>query len=123
MEMKHPEHGSPEQRTESNTDLPPDLAALEASLASARPQSDAALRERTKAHAMLEVCRQVAPESPDLIETILNAGEQRVTLSLRQYVRMERFRAGAIGVVLGLILGAILNVFGMVFLFMLLKIL
>ena len=107
--------------TETSTELPPELAALEASLASARPAADVAASERTKAHAMLEICRQAAPESTDLIETILSAGEQRITVSLRQYIRMERFRAGTVGVVIGLMIGALLNVFGMVFMLMLLK--
>ena len=111
------------KKTEVIIELPPELAALEASLASAHPQSDGTIKERTKAHAMLELCRQATPESPNLIETILGAGEERITLSLREYVRMERFRAGTVGVVIGLIFGAILNVFGMIFLFMLLKIL
>lgn len=104
------------------TELTPELAAFEASLAAAKPQTDSAVLEKTKALGLMEICRQAAPQA-NLIETILDAGEQRITLSLRQYVRAERFRAGLVGVVLGLIFGAILNVFGMAFLFMLLKIL
>lgn len=118
------------KKTESNsiesiggaTELSPQLAAFEATLASAKPLPDESLKERAKAHALLEICRQAAPQV-NLVETILDAGEERITSSLRQYVRAERFRSGLLGLVLGLIFGAILNIFGMAFLFMLLKIL
>ncbi len=113
----------PVGRESESLELPPELSAWEATLAAAKPTSDSAARERTKAHALLETCRRAAPEKADLIEAILEAGEQRMSRSLRQYVRSERFRAGTVGVVIGLLLGAILNVFGMVFLFLLLKIL
>ncbi len=109
------------QETQTPTELAPDLAALEADLAGARPMSSEVPRERTKAAALLELCRQASPGSPNLIEMILEAGEQRISHSLRQYIRAERFRAGAVGIVLGLVLGALLNAFSMAFLFMMLK--
>lgn len=112
----------PDPPTAAPPELAPELAALEARLGAARPSlTDETPRERTKAAALLELCRQAAPQSPNLIETILEAGEQRVTQSLRQYIRAERFRAGAVGIVLGLILGGLLNAFSIAFLFMVLK--
>lgn len=111
----------PAVENEFPLDTSPELLALEAALASSRPVTDETALEKAKAHALLELCRQAAPASPNLIETILDAGEQRITVSLRQYVRMERFRAGVVGLVLGLLLGGLFNALGMVFLYLLLK--
>jgi hypothetical protein len=97
------------------------LAALEASLAAAKPMSDPSRKEQTKAHALLAICRQVAPESPNLIETILQTGDQRITVSLRQYIRMERIWSGAVGMVIGLVLAAALNAIGMLFFLLITK--
>lgn len=102
-------------------ELAPEQLAFEAALSTAKIQCDPALKEKTKAKAMLEFCRTNSTEPPNLIETILNAGEQHITLSLRQYVKLERFRAAAVGTVIGLILGTILNVLGTFFLFLLLR--
>ena len=93
--------------------LSPELSALEATLATATPRTEVALCERMKAVALLETCRLTQPELPNLVETIVDAGEQGITVSLRRYVKMERFQAMVIGIVLGLIVGAIVNLVGL----------
>ena len=90
-------------------DLSPELSGIEAALASATPQMDSAARERMKAVALLETCRLTQPDLPNIVETIVDAGEQGITISLRRYVKMERFQAMVIGIILGLIIGAIVN--------------
>jgi len=93
--------------------LPPELSALEATLATATPQMETALCERMKAVALLETCRLTQPELPNLVETIVDAGEQGITVSLRRYVKIERFQATVIGIVIGLIVGAVINIVGL----------
>jgi hypothetical protein len=100
-------------QTALQTDLSPELYALEASLATATPQMDVAVRERMKAAALLETCRLTQPELPNLVETIVDAGEQGITVSLRRYVKMERSQAMVIGIVFGLIVGTIVNLVGL----------
>ena len=103
--------------------LSPELSAWEAALAAAKPTVEPTTLDQVKAHALLETCRQHSPEKTDLVELVLNTGEERMTRSLKQYVKTERFRSVTIGVVIGLFAGAVLNVFGMAFLLLLLKIL
>ena len=86
---------------------------MEATLATAAPQMETVLRERMKAVALLETCRLTQPELPNLVETIVDAGEQGITVSLRRYVKMERFQAMVLGIVFGLIVGAIVNLVGL----------
>ena len=93
-------------------DLSPELSAVEATLATATPQMDDAVRERMKAVALLETCRLTQPDLPNIVETIVDAGEQGITVSLRRYVKMERFQAMVLGIVFGLIVGAIVNLVG-----------
>jgi hypothetical protein len=100
-------------RLPSAVSLPPELIAMEAALATATPQMDVAVRERMKAVALLETCRLTQPELPNLVETIVDAGEQGITVSLRRYVKMERFQAMVIGIVFGLIVGTIVNLVGL----------
>jgi len=95
----------------------PELSALEAALATATPQMDAAVRERIKAVALLETCRLTQPELPNLVETIVDAGEKGVTMSIRRYVKMERFQAMVLGIVFGLIVGAFVNLVGLMVVF------
>jgi len=95
------------------SDLSPELYGVEAALATATPQMDVAVRERMKAVALLETCRRTQPELPNLVETIVDAGEQGITVSLRRYVKMERFQAMVLGIVFGLIVGAIVNLVGL----------
>jgi hypothetical protein len=96
----------------TTTELSPELAGFEAALATATPQMEDAVRDRIKAAALLETCRQTQPELPNLIETIVEAGEPGITVSLRRYVKMERFQAMVFGIVFGLIIGAIVNLVG-----------
>jgi ElaB/YqjD/DUF883 family membrane-anchored ribosome-binding protein len=107
--------------TTLQTDLSPELSAVEAVLATATPQMDVAVRERMKAVALLETCRLTQPELPNLVETIVDAGEQGITVSLRRYVKMERFQAMVIGIVFGLIVGAIVNLVGLAMLLQFLR--
>lgn len=108
--------------TEQATELPPELSALEASFAAVEPAKNRACLERTKAAALLDICRQYPPQE-NLVETILNAGEERITVSLRQYLRTERLCAGLVGVVVGLLLGTMFFALGLLTLFVLPKIL
>jgi hypothetical protein len=101
------------QSTTIQTDLTPELYGVEAALATATPQMDAAVRDRMKAVALLETCRRTQPELPNLVKTIVDAGEQGITVSLRRYVKMERFQAMVLGIVFGLIVGAIVNLVGL----------
>ena len=94
---------------------------MEATLATATPQMETALRERMKAVALLETCRLTQPELPNLVETIVDAGEQGITVSLRRYVKMERFQAMVLGTVFGLIVGAIVNLVGLAMIFQYLR--
>ena len=94
---------------------------MEATLATATPQMETALRERMKAVALLETCRLTQPELPNLVETIVDAGEQGITVSLRRYVKMERFQAMVLGIVFGLIVGAIVNLVGLAMIFQYLR--
>ena len=94
-------------------DLSPELTGIEAALATATPQMDAAARERMKAVALLETCRLTQPELPNLVEAIVDSGEQGITVSLRRYVKMERFQAMVFGIVFGLVIGAIVNLVGL----------
>jgi hypothetical protein len=97
--------------------LSPELTGMEAALATATPQMDVAVRERMKALSLLEICRRTQPELPNLVETIVDAGEQGITVSLRRYVKMERFQAMVLGITFGLIVGAIANLVGLAMIF------
>ena len=99
------------------TTLSPELSGIEAALATATPQMESAVRERMKAAALLETCRLTQPELPNLVETIVEAGEQGITVSLHRYVKMERFQAMVLGIVFGLIVGAIVNLVGLAMIF------
>jgi hypothetical protein len=91
-----------------NPILPPELFALEASLATLEPQAGSS--EAVKLNALLKLHENTPPLSGEkLIETIVKTGEQEITVSLREYVTSARLVAGlygsAIGVIIGLLLG------------------
>jgi hypothetical protein len=100
-------------RLPSDVSISPELSAVQAALEMATPQMDIAVSERMKAVALLETCRLTQPELQNLVESIVDAGEQGITVSLRRYVKMERFQAMVIGIVFGLIVGAIVNLVGL----------
>jgi hypothetical protein len=90
--------------------LPPELSALEASLSSLEPQTLSGSRESVKSSVLLRMFDATPPlTGAKLIETIVNTGDQAITLSLREYVKSARLIAGlygsAIGVLVGLLLG------------------
>ena len=97
-------------QTQTNTTLPPELSALEASLASLEPLTPSGSRENVKSAALLRLFETTPPLTGEkLIETIVNTGDQEITVSLREYVKSARLIAGlygsAIGVLVGLLLG------------------
>ena len=102
-------------------ELSPELSAWEAALAASKPATPQTAMERTKALALLETCQSYSPDKINLVELVLNTDEERISRSLKQYVKAERFRSLTIGIVIGLFAGAVFNVFGMAILFLLLK--
>ena len=107
--------------TKTSNELAPELSALEAALAAAKPTVEPTALERAKAHALFETCQLHSPEKINLVELVLNIDEKRISQSLKQYVKTERSRSLTIGVVIGLLTGVVLNVFGMLLLILLLK--
>ena len=96
---------------ETRCDLPPELSAFEASLASLEPVVRSAGRETAKAAALLRLCE--APPSlsgEKLIETIVKTGDREITLSLREYVKSARLVAGLYGAAVGVLIGLLLGV-------------
>jgi hypothetical protein len=90
--------------------LPPELSALEASLASLEPLVPTGSADAVKLNALMRLYETPPPLSGEkLIETIVKTGDQEITLSLREYVKSARLVAGlygsAIGVLVGLLLG------------------
>lgn len=118
MTAKHTENLEHENLME----LPPELAALEAALASVKIETNDLPQERAKAVGLLEICRYSSPEHPELIDLIVESGEDRVFRSLKKYLKKERFRSISIGIVIGLISGVILNVLGMISLLLIMQI-
>ena len=102
-------------------DLPPDLSALEAKLASFRPQADAVVQERTKTTVLLASCDlvrdgQLSLSREKLVETIVKSGEPEITLSLQQYTKTVRTHATLNGLLLGVMIGCVLGVVGAILL-------
>ena len=92
------------------TTLPPEISALEASLATLEPLTQPGRCESVKADALLRLFERTPPLTGEkLIETIVKTGDQEITLSLREYVKSAQLVAGlycsAIGVLVGLLLG------------------
>jgi len=105
--------------TQTNTTLPPELSALEASLASLEPLVPSGSRENVKSAALVRLFETAPPLTGEkLIETIVKTGDQEITVSLREYVKSARLIAGlygsAIGVLVGLLLGVGLTLLIMV---------
>ena len=98
-----------------------DLSAIEANLASIRPQASSAVKEQVKSAVLLEAARLVETEGvplsrEKLIETIVQSGEPEITLSLQEYVKTVRSNYTTQGILIGLIAGFLLGVFGTVWL-------
>lgn len=102
--------------------LPADLSNLESRLRQLTIQSDPAAVEQTKRlclerFASLQTAKSNGACVSDslideqLAEAIINCGEQRVTLSLRQYVNSVRYVSAAWGAIAGLVLGVVLSTF------------
>lgn len=98
-------------------DLPAELDAFEQSLNLWTIQADSESIKRTKERG-LERLKEFADRSEDaepilsgekLAEAIVFQGEQKITLSLRQYVNSVRYTAAAIGLMAGLILGSVVS--------------
>ncbi|MCL2006213.1 MAG: hypothetical protein FWG73_08640 [Planctomycetaceae bacterium] len=94
-----------------NPTLPPDLSALEASLATLEPRMPPGSREAVKANALMRLAESSPPLTGEkLIETIVKTGDQKITLSLREYVKSARLVAGLYGTALGLLVGLLLGI-------------
>ena len=92
------------------TSLPPELSALEASLASLEPQTSPGSCETAKSRALLRLFETVPLSGERLIETIVKTGDQEITLSLREYVKSARLVAGLYGAAIGVFVGMLLGV-------------
>jgi len=91
--------------------LPPDLSALEASLATLEPQTLSGRGEAVKANALMRLVESMPPLTGEkLIETIVKTGDQEITLSLREYVKSARLVAGLYGTAAGILIGLLLGV-------------
>jgi hypothetical protein len=102
-------------------ELPPELSAMEAKLASFRPLADPMAQERTKTVVLLESCElvrdgQLTLSREKLVETIVKSGEPEITLSLQQYTKTVRAHATFHGVLIGTILGAVIGIIGTILL-------
>ena len=95
-------------------ELPPELSAIEAKLASLRPQADPVAQERTKCAVLLESCElvregQLSFSREKLVETIVRSGEPEITLSLQQYTKTVRTHSTINGLLIGVIAGVVLG--------------
>jgi len=94
-----------------NTTLPPELSALEASLATLEPWALPGSREMVKSEALMRMFELGPPLTGEkLIETIVKTGDQEITLSLREYVKSARLVAGLYGAAIGAVAGLLLGV-------------
>ena len=94
-----------------NTTLPPELSALEASLATLEPRALPGSREVVKSEALMRMFELGPPLTGEkLIETIVKTGDQEITLSLREYVKSARLVAGLYGAAIGAVAGLLLGV-------------
>ena len=91
--------------------LPPELSALEASLATLEPRTLPGSCEAVKSDALMRMFEIGPPLTGEkLIETIVKTGDQEITLSLREYVKSARLVAGLYGAAIGIVAGALLGV-------------
>lgn len=93
-------------------ELAPDLAAFEARLSQHAPSVSQNRLEAVKAGMLLRLCRQKlreggALDGPLLAETIVKSGDERISLSLRQYVRQVKIAATCAGFLAGFLAGAV----------------
>ena len=93
-------------------ELSSELAGFEARLAQMGPTIPVERLERMKAAGLLALCRQTLrcrdPLAGGLLaETIVKSGEERVSLSLKQYVRQVKIAAILTGFCLGVVAGAV----------------
>jgi hypothetical protein len=95
----------------NHTNLPPDLSAQEASLATLEPLTLTGRREAVKSDVLMRLFEIGPPLTGEkLIETIVKTGDQEITLSLREYVKSARLVAGLYGAALGIVAGVLLGV-------------
>ena len=91
--------------------LPPELSAMEASLATLEPRTLSGSCEAVKANVLLRMFDTAPPLTGEkLIETIVKTGDQEITLSLREYVKSARLVAGLYGAAIGIVAGVLLGV-------------
>ena len=99
------------QTQQFNTTLPPELSALEASLASLEPQMLPGSTDAVKLNALMRLFETPPPLTGEqLIETIVKTGDQEITLSLREYVKSARLVAGLYGTAIGVFVGLLLGI-------------
>jgi len=107
-----------EKITREIFEMPPELSALEAMLGTFRPTENSAAVQRTRSAALLEQCRLIEAElTPDLrrerlVETIEQASQEEISLSLNQYTRQLRFVSSLTGGVVGFFLGILFTFLG-----------
>ena len=106
-------------KTESKQpiELPPELSATEAMLASFRPETDPIRKEQAKTAVLLESCQlvqqgQLTFSREKLVETIVRSGEPEITLSLQQYTKTVRTHSTLNGLLIGVIAGTLLGIIG-----------
>ena len=102
---------------QTTLELPPELSAIEAKLASYRPVADPVTQERTKTTILLASCDlvrdgQLSLSREKLVETIVKSGEPEITLSLQQYTKTVRTHATLNGLLIGVLIGCLLGIIG-----------
>jgi len=91
--------------------LPPELSALEASLATLEPRTQTGRREAVKSDVLMRMFELGPPLTGEkLIETIVKTGDQEITLSLREYVKSAQFVAGLYGTAIGIVAGVLFGI-------------
>ena len=91
--------------------LPPELSALEASLASLEPKVPSGSSDAVKLNALIRLFETPPTLTGEkLIETIVKTGDQEITLSLREYVKSARLIAGLYGSAIGMLVGLLFGI-------------
>ena len=98
-------------KTESEWESTAEDSAFEARLAQLSPAVPTDGLAQLKAEGLLLLCRQERRKrdplsGPLLVKTIVSTGEERITLSLRHYVRQARLAAAFCGFCAGILVGA-----------------
>ena len=99
------------QTENERLELAPNLAAFEARLSQQTPSVSQSRLETVKAGMLLRLCQRKLREGnpldgPLLAETIVKSGDERISLSLRQYVRQVKIAAICAGFLAGFLCGA-----------------